>query len=319
MAVSAAVLGSAVLHASWNALVKGVKDHLVGFVALNLGAGAVCMLVVPFVTAPARRAWPYLAVSVVIHVGYQALLLQSYRVGDLNQVYPIARGTAPLLVALLAVPLADERLGAIQLAGVAAIGGGLISLAHVRDWLRPGPASGSASGLRGRPGAASGLRGRPGAASGLRGRPGAAFGLRGPPPALAFAFATGLLITAYSVIDGLGVRRAESTLGYAAWLVLIESVSIPSFALLRERARVRQAWRSTWRLAGLGGVLSVTAYAIVLWAQTRGALAAVTALRETGVIVAAIIGTVVFHEHFGRRRLVAAVLVAAGVVLLNIG
>ena len=285
MAVSAAVLGSAVLHASWNALVKGVKDHLVGFVALNLGAGAVCMLVVPFVTAPARRAWPYLAVSVVIHVGYQALLLQSYRVGDLNQVYPIARGTAPLLVALLAVPLADERLGAIQLAGVAAIGGGLISLAHVRDWLRPGAAS----------------------------------GLRGPPPALAFAFATGLLITAYSVIDGLGVRRAESTLGYAAWLVLIESVTIPSFALLRERARVRHAWRSTWRLAGLGGVLSVTAYAIVLWAQTRGALAAVTALRETGVIVAAIIGTVVFHEHFGRRRLVAAVLVAAGVVLLNIG
>jgi drug/metabolite transporter (DMT)-like permease len=299
VAVSAAVLGSAVLHASWNALVKGVKDHLVGFVALNLGAGAVCMLVAPFVTAPARRAWPYLAVSVVIHVGYQALLLQSYRVGDFNQVYPIARGTAPLLVALLAVPLADERLGAIQLAGVAAIGGGLISLAHVRDWLRAGPAAGSASRLRA--------------------RPGAAFGLRGPPPALAFAFATGLLITAYSVVDGLGVRRAESTLGYAAWLVLIESVSIPSFALLRERARVRQAWRSTWRLAGLGGVLSVTAYAIVLWAQTRGALAAVTALRETGVIVAAIIGTVVFHEHFGRRRLVAAVLVASGVVLLNIG
>ena len=77
--------------------------------------------------------------------------------------------------------------------------------------------------------------------------------------------------------------------------------------------------RSTWRLTALGGVLSVTAYAIVLWAQTRGALAAVTALRETGVIVAAVIGTVVFHEHFGRRRLVAAFLVATGVVLLNIG
>ena len=270
-----------------------MKDHLVGFVALNLGAGAVCLLVVPFVAAPARRAWPYLALSVVIHVGYQALLLQSYRVGDFNQVYPIARGTAPLLVALLAVPLADERLGALQLAGVVTIGSGLISLALVRDWLRP-------------------ARGRPGPALGLRGRP-------GPPPALAFAFATGLLITAYSLVDGLGVRRAESTLGYAAWLVLIESVSIPVFGLLRERARVRRAWRTTWRPAGIGGVLSVTAYAIVLWAQTRGALAAVTALRETGVIVAAVIGTVVFHEHFGRRRLVAAVLVATGVVLLNVG
>jgi drug/metabolite transporter (DMT)-like permease len=283
--VSAAVLGSAVLHATWNALAKAVKDHLVGFVALNLGAGAVCLLVVPFVDTPARRAWPFLALSVVIHVGYQALLLQSYRVGDLSQVYPIARGTAPLLVALLAIPLAHEQLGVIQLAGVVAIGSGLISLAHLRDWRGANPARGHG----------------------------------GPPPALAFAFATGLLITAYSVVDGLGVRRADSTLGYAAWLVLLESVSIPLFALFRHRARVRQAWRSTWRLTALGGVLSVTAYAIVLWAQTRGALAAVTALRETGVIVAAVIGTVVFHEHFGRRRLVAAFLVATGVVLLNIG
>ena len=280
LAVSAAVLGSGVLHATWNALAKSVKDHLVGFVALNVAAGAMCLLVVPFVAAPDRRAWPYLALSVVVHVAYQALLLQSYRVGDFNQVYPIARGTAPLLVALLAVPLADERLGALQLAGVVAIATGLISLAQVREWLRPG----------------------------LR-----------PPPALAFAFATGVLITAYSLVDGLGVRRADSTLGYAAWLVLIESVSIPVFALVRERARVRRAWSASWRRAGLGGVLSVTAYAIVLWAQTRGALAAVTALRETGVIVAAVIGTVVFHEHFGRRRVVAAVLVATGVVLLNVG
>ena len=278
MAVTAAVLGSAVLHATWNALVKNVEDHLVGFSALNVGAGAVCLLVVPFVDAPERRAWPYLALSVAVHVGYQAMLLQAYKVGDLSQVYPIARGTAPLLVALLAVPLADEQLGALALAGVVAIGGGLISLAHVRDGL------GSER-----------------------------------TPALAFAFATGLLITAYSMIDGLGVRRAGSPLGYAAWLVLLESSAIPAYALLRERPRMRRYWRATWRLAVLGGVLSVTAYAIVLWAQTRGALAAVTALRETGVIVAAVIGTVVFHEHFGRRRVVAAVLVAAGVVLLNLG
>jgi drug/metabolite transporter (DMT)-like permease len=277
VAVTAAVLCSAVLHASWNAMAKAVEDHLVGFVALNVGAGAVCLLVVPFVAAPDRRAWPFLAVSVVLHVAYQALLLQSYRVGDLNQVYPLARGTAPLLVALLAVPLADERLGVVQLAGVIAIAAGLISLAHVRHWLASGR-----------------------------------------PPALAFALATGLLISGYSLVDGLGVRRADAALGYAAWLVLLESMSIPAYAVVRQRARVQRSWQGTWRRLGLGGVLSVTAYAIVLWAQTRGALAAVTALRETGVIVAAVIGTVVFHEHFGRRRLVAAVLVAGGVVLLNV-
>jgi drug/metabolite transporter (DMT)-like permease len=271
------VLGAAVLHAAWNALAKAVDDHLVGFVALNVGAGITCLFVVPFVDAPARTAWPFLAASVVIHVGYQALLLQSYRVGDLNQVYPIARGTAPLLVAVLAVPLADERLGAVQFAGVALIAGGLISLADLRGWLAAGR-----------------------------------------PPVIALAFATGLLITAYSIVDGLGVRRAGSTVGYAAWLVLIESAAIPAYGFVAQRDRVARAWSSTWRLAALGGVMSVTAYGIVLWAQTRGALGAVTALRETGVIVAAVIGTIVFHEAFGRRRLVAAVLVAAGVVLLNV-
>jgi drug/metabolite transporter (DMT)-like permease len=278
VAVTGAVLGSAVLHATWNALAKSAKDHLVGFVALNVGAGVTCLLVVPFADVPARGAWPYLMVSGVIHVGYQALLLQSYRLGDLSQVYPIARGTAPLLVALLAVPLADERLGAIQFGGVVLVALGLISLAHLRGWLAAGR-----------------------------------------PPALAFAFATGLLITAYSLIDGLGVRRADATVGYAAWLVLIESMSIPAYAVVTQRDRVVGAWSSTWRLPALGGVLSVTAYGIVLWAQTRGALGAVTALRETGVIVAAVIGTVVFGEAFGRRRLIAAVLVAGGVVLLNVG
>jgi drug/metabolite transporter (DMT)-like permease len=141
----------------------------------------------------------------------------------------------------------------------------------------------------------------------------------GRPPALLFAFATGLFITAYSMVDGFGVRRAGSTVGYAVWLVLIESAAIPIYAGLAQRERVVRARSSSARLAALGGLLSVTAYGIVLWAQTRGALGAVTALRETGVIVAAVIGTVVFGEAFGRRRLVAAVLVAVGVVLLNVG
>jgi drug/metabolite transporter (DMT)-like permease len=277
VAVTAAVLCSAVLHATWNALVKNVKDHLTGFVALDLGAGAVCLVALPLVDAPAGRALPYLALSGAIHIGYQVLLLHSYRVGDFNQVYPIARGTAPLLVALLAVPFADERLGGAQLAGVICVAAGLFSLAQLRQWHRAGR-----------------------------------------PPAIAFAIATGLFITAYSLVDGLGVRRADSAFGYAAWLVLVESTAIPVYALLHERERVRSTWSATWRAAALGGVLSVTAYAIVLWAQTRGALAAVTALRETGVIVAAAIGTLVFREHFGRQRLIAAVLVAAGVALLNL-
>jgi drug/metabolite transporter (DMT)-like permease len=272
------VLGSALLHAVWNALAKSVKDHLVGFAVLELAAGGVCLALLPFVHGPASAAWPYLGASVVLHAAYASFLLSSYRVGDLNQVYPIARGTAPMVVAVLAVPFAHEHLAAWQLAGVFAVGAGLLSLANLREWLATGRS-----------------------------------------PALVFAFTTGLLIATYSVVDGLGVRRAHSPLGYAAWLMLGEALSIPAYALVFQRARVRAAWASTWRPAGLGGLLSFAAYAIVLWAQTRGSLAAVAALRETGVIIAAAIGTIVFGERFGRRRILAAALVAAGIALIKVG
>ena len=274
--VTGAVLGSALLHAVWNAMAKSVKDHLVGFAALELAAGAVCLALLPVVPAPARAAWPYLAASAVLHVAYATFLLQSYRVGDLNQVYPIARGTAPMVVAVLAVPFAHEHLGAFQLAGVLAVGVGLVSLADVRAWRATGR-----------------------------------------PPALVFAFTTGLLIAAYSVVDGLGVRRSGNAMGYAVWLILAEAFPIPLYALVFHRDRTRAAWSTTWARAGAGGMLSFLAYAIVLWAQTRGSLAAVAALRETGVIAAAVIGTLFFGERFGRRRIVAAALVAAGVALIK--
>jgi drug/metabolite transporter (DMT)-like permease len=276
--VSLAVLGSAVLHATWNALAKSVKDQLVGFVILELSAGIVALAAATFLPAPAVAAWPYLGASLALHTAYAAFLLNSYRVGELNQVYPLARGASPLVVAVLAVPLAGERLGLVRAIGVVVVGGGLISLAQLRGWWAAGR-----------------------------------------PPAVALAFVTGLLIASYTVIDGLGVRRAGTALGYAAWLMVADAVPLSLYAVIRRPARVWEGWGSAWRAASVGGLLSVGAYTIVLWAQTRGALAAVAALRETGVIVAAVIGTALFGEHFGRRRMVAAGLVAVGVVLLNLG
>src|SRR5207248_5286775 len=126
--VTAAVLGAAVLHATWNALAKSVKDPLIGFVALELAVGAISLAAAPFVGLAASGAWPFLAASAVVHVAYQLFLMSSYRVGDLNQVYPIARGTAPLVVALLAVPLAGEHLGAGEAVGVVLVATGLVSL-----------------------------------------------------------------------------------------------------------------------------------------------------------------------------------------------
>jgi drug/metabolite transporter (DMT)-like permease len=132
------------------------------------------------------------------------------------------------------------------------------------------------------------------------------------------AVGTGLTIAAYTTVDGVGVRLSHSPTGYIAWLMLLQSLCVPLFALIRRRdVLLKQPPRIL--LSGLAaGALSVLAYGLVLWAQTRGALAPIAALRETSVIFGAIIGTLVFREPFGRTRIAATVLVVAGIVLLNV-
>ena len=131
------------------------------------------------------------------------------------------------------------------------------------------------------------------------------------------AVGTGLTIAAYTTVDGVGVRLSASPAGYIAWLMLLQSLCVPMFALLRRRDVLLKQPRRIL-LSGLAaGALSVLAYGLVLWAQTRGALAPIAALRETSVIFGAIIGTLVFHEPFGRTRITATVLVVGGILLLN--
>jgi drug/metabolite transporter (DMT)-like permease len=137
-------------------------------------------------------------------------------------------------------------------------------------------------------------------------------------PAFIAAVGTGLTIAAYTTVDGVGVRLSASPVGYIGWLMLLQSLCVPMFALVRRRDVVlKQPPRIL--LAGLAaGALSVLAYGLVLWAQTRGALAPIAALRETSVIFGAIIGALVFREPFGRTRIAATALVLAGIVLLNV-
>jgi drug/metabolite transporter (DMT)-like permease len=136
--------------------------------------------------------------------------------------------------------------------------------------------------------------------------------------ALLAAVGTGLTIAAYTTVDGVGVRLAASPAGYIGWLMLLQSLCVPMFALVRRRD-VLARQRPRILVSGLvAGALSVLAYGLVLWAQTRGALAPIAALRETSVIFGAVIGTVVFREPFGRARILATVLVVAGIVVLNV-
>lgn len=273
-----AVLLAALLHAVWNALVKSGGDRLLVLAAVN-GAGALVALPLVFITtAPVAAAWPWLLLSAVLHLGYYFFLIRAYSVGDLAHVYPLARGTAPLLVTGAAALLADERLPAGAVLGVAVASIGIISLAF-----------------------------------------------EGGPPwrrdarALWFALVTSVFIAGYTVVDGIGVRLSQSTLGYIAWLFLIDGVPIVAYAVLKRPGMVRPFLRrERWPCLG-GGLASMTAYGLVIWAMSLGAMGMVSALRETSVLFAVLIGVLLLGERLTARRLFAAVAVCTGVAMMHIG
>jgi drug/metabolite transporter (DMT)-like permease len=277
LVVVGAVLLAAVLHAAWNALAHAIDDQLVGFALMGTALTVGALGIVLASPAPSTASWPFLAGSAVLHVAYNLLLMRCYRIGEFGQVYPLARGTSPLLVALAGAVLVGEQLSFIRLLGVAVISVGLGTLVFVG------------------------------------GVP-----TRAARPAIAAAVVTGVVIAAYTTLDGLGVRHAGSVAGYTGWLFLLQGPVLPLAAVVARRGLL---WRQLrpHLLPGLaGGVLSLAAYGLVLWAQTRGALAPIAALRETSVIVGAVIGAVVFGERFGRWRIAATVLVAGGVILITL-
>jgi len=274
LTVTLAVLAAAVAHASWNAIADSIKDKTLAFALIGVGGIVVAVPLVIVTGLPRAACWPYLLASIVIHVFYNLLLMQCYRLGEFGQVYPLARGTSPLVVTILAAIFVHEHLALPQVAGVLIVSGGLAALV-----------------LGGR---------RPGRAAFLA------------------AIGTGLTIAAYTTVDGVGVRLSHSPVGYIGWLMLLESLGVPMFALARRRDVLLKQPRRILLAGVAAGALSVLAYGLVLWAQTRGALAPIAALRETSVIFGAVIGTLVFREPFGRSRITATVLVVAGITLLNV-
>jgi len=140
---------------------------------------------------------------------------------------------------------------------------------------------------------------------------------RSDSPAIVAAVLTGLTIAAYTIVDGLGVRHAHDPWAYAALLFVLQG---PPMAIIAAFRRPASQWRDTSALgpALSASALSVIAYSVVLWAQTRAPLAEVAAIRETSVVFAALIGFLVLRESFGRRRVAAALVIATGIVLIGL-
>ncbi len=266
------VLIAAILHAVWNAIVKCGDDKAVVLATISAVNVAVGLVLVIVVDPPARESWPYLIASTLIHYIYYACLVFSYRLGDLSQVYPIARGIVPVLVALGAMVFAGEILPLAMWFGILVISFG-IAVLSLAGWNRTSSA-----------------------------------------PVLA-ALGTGLIIAMYSVVDGIGVRLSQSPMGYIGWLFLGEFPVFLFVSLRRRGQRVKVSARIV-AFGLFGGLCAALAYGLVLYAKTIAPLGAVSAVRESSVIVAALIGTLLLGEHHWRWRIGAAAIVAAGIIVI---
>ena len=281
-----AVLLGAALHAGWNALVKSSGDKPLDTALVHLMGALVAVPLLVIVGLPGPAGLPYIAASLVIHIGYYIALAGAYQHGDLGLTYPIMRGFAPLLVALGSGSLIGEVPSPAAWAGVIGIttGVALVGLA----------------------------------------RPGEALHHR---KALMFAFANAGIIAVYTVVDGLGVRAEVATGGsalrYVMLLFVLDGIAYPLLVWLRRgpegRAHILAYARQRWPLAAVGGSASIGSYAIALWAMTRAPVASVAALRETSVLFAAVLGTVLLKEKFGLQRAIGTAVIVAGVMALRLG
>ncbi|MDR6116675.1 MULTISPECIES: DMT family transporter [unclassified Sphingomonas] len=271
--ISLIVLFAAVLHASWNALLRGGCDRLWSMTIMCIAIALACALMAPFVAVPATASWGCIALSALLHVGYNLFLVRTYRQGDLGQTYPIARGASPLLVSLGAAVFARELPDALSLTGVLLVSGGIVALAF----------QGRAIGRQ----------------------------------TLLFALGTGGFIGAYSVTDGVGVRLSGSPIGYTVWMCLSWGLLAPATYIVLRDARSLVRGRREMLVAAGGGLASLLAYGIVIFAMAHGTMGPVSALRETSVVLAALIGRVFLHERLSRYRITACLVVAMGALLIG--
>jgi drug/metabolite transporter (DMT)-like permease len=259
-------------------MLHGNRDRFLSMTWMSIAIAGAATLVVLANPRPASAAWPYIVASGLVHIFYNVSLVRSYRRNDLALAYPIARGSSPLLVTLGAALFAHEAIGLLHAVGILMISGGIIAIA-------------------------------------LQGRHVSRVG------ALA-ALTTGATIAVYTVIDGIGVRLSDGqALIYTAWMFLFYWLMPVLFVAVRGFAPLWTPVRDEPLSIGssiVGGFVSIIAYGIVIWALQSGAMGAVSALRETSVVFAVLIGRVLLREAVSPARWLACLVVAAGAVCLGL-
>jgi drug/metabolite transporter (DMT)-like permease len=274
-------LFSAVTLAAANMSVKMGSDILVGRAILSVSSAVLVLPAVLLVPLPDGPTWRALALTLPAHYFYQMCLVRAMSRGDLSLVFPVMRGAAPLLTACSALIFLGERLSALAWFGLVAA-----TLAVVSFALPP-----KGTHIRHHPDKA----------------------------ALAWAFATAIGVSLYNVADARGVRIAPDPLTFIAWLFLLDPIGVAVTALIARRGALAEALAMRWRYGVAAGALSILSFGSALYAFTLIETAKVSALRETSVVFGALFGSIFLKESFGRRRFAAALILAAGLVLMQFG
>jgi drug/metabolite transporter (DMT)-like permease len=230
--------------------------------------------------------WGFVALSGVLHVLYYIVLLRGYRKADLTVVYPLARGSGPLLSSLVAIMLLGEQISALGLSGIVGVVGGVFLIA-------------------GGPGL---LRAAHDPAQRQRVHKGMAYGLL-----------TGAFIASYTVVDGYAVKFLLMSPILVDYLGNFVRLALLAPTVLRDRPAARLLWRQQWKYAVLVGTISPVSYVLVLYAMQVAPLSHVAPAREVSMLFAALIGGHLLGEGERLPRLLGAVLIAAGVMALALG
>jgi drug/metabolite transporter (DMT)-like permease len=274
-------LFSAITLAATNMSVKMGSDILVARAVLSMSAAILIFPAVFFVPWPTPAIWGALLFSLPAHFFYQICMIRALQRGDLSLVFPVMRGAAPLLTAIAALVLLREELAPLAWLG--------LILATLAVAIFAMPPKGIA----------------------FRDHPHAA--------ALFWAVGTAVGIALYNVTDARGVRLSPNPLTYVVCLFLFDGAAIVVTALVIRRDAVASAIAMRWRYGVVGGALSILSFGAALYAFSLMETAKVSALRETSVVFAAAMGSLFLGESFGRRRLIAASILAAGLLLMQFG
>jgi drug/metabolite transporter (DMT)-like permease len=274
--VTLAVLCAACAHAIWNAFVKTGDDQLISITGIAAASTVISALIFPFAGTPHADSWPYILASIILHVAYMIALSQAYRYSDFSSAYPIARGTAPILVFAWSFVFLQEALSTREVLAVFGIIVGIMVFSTRRI--------------------------------------GAVVSDK---KAIFYALLTSLFIAAYTVVDGIGVRLSGTVNGYMVWMTFFEIFPLMLYTYIKRGPKVFTTLAANAKPMLLAGLMAISGYWIVIWAMTQAPIVLVAALRETSIIIAALIGTFYFKEPSGKRRIIAAIIVCISVAILR--